>query len=160
MDNKLLNILSIHARNTLLDKIMQKNTKCNDLGQVYILYAAIILGANSLAGFLNILLALALGLICGEGLFKHAFERRRPLIAESKYTLLVKLPDSFSFPSGHTISSFAFLGVTWYMDLQFKYLIIGISYFNFIFKGISACALSIRHHRQYRAWIYLRHDFN
>jgi len=124
MDNTVLNILSIHARNDFLDKVMPKITYCNDYGQIYILFAAIILWKNSLAAFLNILLALALGLTCGEGLFKHVFKRKRPLITENNFTLLIKFPDSFSFPSGHTTSSFAVLGVTWYMNLQFKYFIL------------------------------------
>jgi len=106
---------------------MPKITHCNDFGQVYILFSAIILFNNNPSGFFNIILALALGLLCGEGLCKHILKRKRPLVIGEDYNLLIKLPDSFSFPSGHTTSSFAVLGVTWYMNLQFKYIILALA---------------------------------
>ncbi|NLI90769.1 MAG: phosphatase PAP2 family protein [Peptococcaceae bacterium] len=123
IDNILLDVLSIKIKNTFFDRLMPKITHWNDYGQIYII-TSIILWKDNLTNLLNIFLALTLGLLSGEGFIKYLFKRERPLVTPDNYCFLIKFPNSSSFPSGHTTSSFAVLGVTWYMDLQYKYVIL------------------------------------
>jgi undecaprenyl-diphosphatase len=125
LDEKLLFLLSIKIKNVFFDRVMPYITRSNDCGQIYFILAFIALFWNgNRVEFANILLALTLGLVFGEGLIKYVFKRQRPAIEIKNYDFLINMPNSFSFPSGHTTSSFAVLGVAWYMNLSCKYLIL------------------------------------
>ena len=52
------------------------------------------------------LTSLAIGSIIGNGLLKNIFERQRPFVELSLQPFIVA-PSGFSFPSGHSLSSFA-----------------------------------------------------
>ncbi|OCZ49827.1 phosphatase PAP2 family protein [Dehalobacter sp. TeCB1] len=126
LDNILLEACSIKMKNSILDKVMPKITRTNNYGQVYVV-TAVILWRNNLTNLLNILLALSLGLLWGEGLIKYLVKRERPPAVSENYSYLIKFPHSFSFPSGHTTSSFAVLGVSWSLNLPYKYLILALA---------------------------------
>lgn len=55
--------------------------------------------------------ALILTTILGEGLLKNLVKRPRPFTSLSDFELLISAPTSYSFPSGHTGSSFAVAGI-------------------------------------------------
>lgn len=57
------------------------------------------------------LLALILATIMGEGLMKNLFERPRPFIDYPSLESILSKITGYSFPSGHTTSSFAAAGV-------------------------------------------------
>ena len=57
------------------------------------------------------LAALILSTILGEGILKHVVKRTRPCANITAVNLLITKPLSYSFPSGHTTSSFAVAGV-------------------------------------------------
>lgn len=52
-------------------------------------------------------IALILELVVNEWIIKHIFERPRPFTLHPEIDTIVAKPSSFSFPSGHTCSSFA-----------------------------------------------------
>lgn len=54
-----------------------------------------------------VILSLILCLIFGNGLLKHAVARPRPCWRHPEVEMLISIPTDFSFPSGHTFSSFA-----------------------------------------------------
>ncbi|MDO5311684.1 MAG: phosphatase PAP2 family protein [Clostridia bacterium] len=56
----------------------------------------------------GIMLAVGLltGLIVGNGILKNFFARSRPCWLRPELQLLIESPKDFSFPSGHTLSSF------------------------------------------------------
>ena len=56
-------------------------------------------------GFL-LLLGLLVGVILGNALFKNIFARPRPYQLLDGITLIIESPLDYSFPSGHTLSSF------------------------------------------------------
>ena len=58
----------------------------------------------------------------GEGLLKHLIRRIRPPYKFLNYKFLVKLPRTSSFPSGHTTSAFAVLGVLWGLNYKWAYM--------------------------------------
>lgn len=53
------------------------------------------------------ILALLLCLVIGNGLLKNLVQRPRPFSYLPNLTLLIAPPQDYSFPSGHTMSSFA-----------------------------------------------------
>jgi undecaprenyl-diphosphatase len=55
----------------------------------------------------NILVAISITAICGEGIIKHLVCRMRPCHKLEDEDLIVRRPSFYSFPSGHTASSFA-----------------------------------------------------
>lgn len=54
-----------------------------------------------------LILSLLLCLIFGNGVLKHAVARPRPCWRHPEIEMLIAVPTDFSFPSGHTFSSFA-----------------------------------------------------
>jgi undecaprenyl-diphosphatase len=123
IDNKILNLCSLKMENKYFDKIMPIITKSNDYGKVYILLAlfSIVINYKRIEA-INILIALVLGVLLGEGLLKHIIKRGRPIEKKLDRDLLVKSPRTSSFPSGHTTSSFATIGVLWFMNSGFFYV--------------------------------------
>ncbi len=55
---------------------------------------------------LNMLLALAFSFLVGNLILKNLIARPRPFTVDTQVTLLIPVPSEYSFPSGHTLSSF------------------------------------------------------
>lgn len=66
----------------------------------------VIVKATRKAGIIT-LLALLIGLVSGEFILKNVFCRLRPFMIFDFLDTIIKAPMSYSFPSGHTTSSFA-----------------------------------------------------
>lgn len=81
-------------------------------GAVWLLLAAVLLCLRTTrrAGVL-MLAALALTYLTNDMLLKNLVERPRPFVDHPELTLLIPAPGGFSFPSGHSASSFAAAGV-------------------------------------------------
>ncbi len=92
----------------LLDKLMVLITSLGDKGMIWILIALILLinKKTRTAGLLT-LAALGLSAIIGEGILKPLFQRPRPYTDYPTTLMLIDQLTSYSFPSGHTSSSFA-----------------------------------------------------
>lgn len=115
IDEFILNLISLKVRNPFLDKIMSFITKLGDMGAVWILisvYVIVIMKEQRIG--LEMLSALAITTLIGEGIIKHIFQRQRPCRAIPMEKMLIKKPLSYSFPSGHTASSFAVMTVMVY----------------------------------------------
>ena len=63
----------------------------------------------------GILIALLLSIMIGNILIKNIAKRSRPFFHKN-YKLLIKQPWDYSFPSGHTLASFAAATVFFYMN--------------------------------------------
>lgn len=93
----------------VMDSAMSFVTTLGDIGFIWFVIAAtaICLKKHRLYG-IAIIVAIILAFMVGDMGLKHLFERPRPFLADpSLATELIELPTSFSFPSGHTSSSFA-----------------------------------------------------
>lgn len=92
----------------LLNKIMIFFSMLGTKGSVWFIICIPFL-ANKRTTFIgvNILVALSITAICGEGIIKHLVCRMRPCHKLENDDLIVKRPSFYSFPSGHTASSFA-----------------------------------------------------
>lgn len=122
-DKTLLSLISNKTQNSIFDRLMPLITHTNDFGQIYMIFALLILfWDKNFNAFVYILTALAIGLFFGEGVIKRLVKRKRPFINYHK--MLIDLPKSYSFPSGHTTSSFAVLGVVWMSFPRYKAIIL------------------------------------
>lgn len=107
-DNMVLDFLqSIHT--PLLNSFFITITKAGDAGIIWIAISVLLLFFEKTrkAGLCS-LIALILSLICGNLILKNLIARDRPFFqAVAEFEYLISYPSGYSFPSGHTLSSFA-----------------------------------------------------
>lgn len=94
--------------NSVLDKIMVFVSTISNHGDIWILAAAIMLCFKKgrkcgIATSISLLMALLIGNV----FLKNFISRDRPSWIDNSVILLISNPTDFSFPSGHTFSSFA-----------------------------------------------------
>lgn len=113
--------------NPFLDKVMIWVTRLGNSGLIWALIAFCFLFTKSYRIVsLKIFFALVLTAIMSEFILKHIFSRHRPSENLSNDELLLRKPKSYSFPSGHTVSSFACAMV---LSVTFPYWWVIISVF-------------------------------
>lgn len=134
----------------ILDQIMIFFTLIGNLGLVWIgLGMLLIVRKKTRVYGMILLISLAITAILGEGILKHLIRRERPFEIISGIKTLIKLPSSYSFPSGHTSSSFTAFGVFYFLNLKYKWWVfitafliafsrmyLGVHYFTDILGGI------------------------
>lgn len=109
----LLAIQNLH--NPVLDFLMPIITTFGNAGMVWISLALILLIPRRTRKFGFIMgAALILAAVLGNLIIKPSVARLRPFYAMPQVEMLIPHPDGFSFPSGHTISSFAAATVLWF----------------------------------------------
>lgn len=91
-----------------LNKIMILITGIGDFGMIW-LGLILILSLHSQTRFLaqRMLTALLASTIIGQVTIKSLVKRKRPCHAFTDVNMLIAIPNDYSFPSGHTTSSFA-----------------------------------------------------
>lgn len=111
IDNKGLKYISEKCKNKIFDKIMPIITMMGNLGIIWLVISVLMLlkVEDRIIG-ISVILALILTTIIGEGIIKHIVKRNRPF-QNYEDELLINKPITYSFPSGHTASSFAALAV-------------------------------------------------
>jgi len=107
-DNYILFIIKKYVHNRYLDIIMPVVTFTGNLGIVWFIIAiALVVDKPYRVIGNSIILTLIIGTIVGEGIVKHIVRRVRPCNKQDNISFLSLKPISYSFPSGHTLSSFA-----------------------------------------------------
>ena len=95
-------------RSTKLDRFMKTVTKLGNAGAVWICLAIVMLFFNNTRkGGMALLVALASSAILGNLVLKNLINRDRPCWRDPSIALLIPEPEDYSFPSGHTYSSFS-----------------------------------------------------
>lgn len=91
-----------------MDKFMVNVTSLGNLGIVWIFIALmlIISSPEKKQVGASLLIALIMCIVIGNLLIKNIVKRNRPFFHKN-YKILIKQPWDYSFPSGHTLSSFA-----------------------------------------------------
>lgn len=119
MDIKVYYFLNDNFKNNILDKIMPPITALGNGGFIWILISAVFLLSSSyrIYGFM-MAASLILVTILGEGIIKHIIKRSRPFVNLLQDKLLVKKPITYSFPSGHTSSSFAAASIMMMINIR------------------------------------------
>ncbi len=117
LDESILFYILNHLHTPLMDKIMIEITSLGNSGLIWIAIAFLLL-LNKKTKPCGILLITALSFeyILGDGILKHLIARDRPFIRFPDVNILIKKPGSFSFPSGHTMSSFTAATVIFYSN--------------------------------------------
>lgn len=112
VDRGFIEFIQSNLHNDIMNNIMIFITRIGDAGLIWILIAIALLINKKYrkVGFM-VLFALVLGSILGEGIIKNIIQRDRPFVSMEGIDMLIKAPTSYSFPSGHTTSSFAAAGV-------------------------------------------------
>lgn len=106
-----------------LDAIMIGFTNLANHGELWILIALVLLfRKKTRACGAAMLLSLMCMQILGNEVLKPIFARQRPCWVDPTVPLLLKSPASYSFPSGHTFSSFAGAFVLYFYHKRFGIL--------------------------------------
>ena len=108
IDFSILSFIQENLKCELLDHLMVFLSMIGEGGLVWFLIAVPMLffKKTRTCGVVMIL-SMGLVLILGEFVMKNLFCRVRPCNIDTTVEMLVKRPKSYSFPSGHTSSSFA-----------------------------------------------------
>ena len=123
IDIKLLLHINEKFKHDVLDRIMPRITSLGNGGIIWIIIALLFVlnGKTRTLGEM-IISALILTTILGEGIIKHIIRRSRPFFNEIEDKLLIVKPITYSFPSGHTSSSFAAAGILYSMQSRLAVL--------------------------------------
>ncbi len=108
-DGAVMAFIQTHCHNIVTDSVFPVLTYLGEAGAIWIIAALFLLfwKKTRRQGVL-VLCAMAAGFLLGEILLKNTVCRERPFQTFPAYTtLLISPPSGFSFPSGHTCSSFA-----------------------------------------------------
>lgn len=108
IDFSILDFIQEYLRNDVLDSLMVFFSLIGEGGLVWFLIAIPMLFFKK-SRVCGVVLILSMGvvLLLGEFILKNVFCRIRPCNVNAEIELLIKRPSSYSFPSGHTGSSFA-----------------------------------------------------
>lgn len=108
LDGNILLFLQNFVRNPILDPIVIFITSLGDKGFIWIIGTILLLIPEKTRkiGWMSAL-ALLGSLMLNNNLIKNLVARPRPFTVLSDLSILIPKPGEFSFPSGHTSSSFA-----------------------------------------------------
>ncbi|MCL1903782.1 MAG: phosphatase PAP2 family protein [Oscillospiraceae bacterium] len=105
---KILDFIQNNIRNEFLDVLMQIVTHIGDYGLIWLITAIVLIAIKKhRACGIIMAVSLLLCLLIGNIMLKPLIARPRPFSENSTITLLIAPPSDYSFPSGHTMSSFA-----------------------------------------------------
>lgn len=112
LDMTILNAINNYCHTSNLDKIMPLITSLGNVAIVWVIIAAVLfISKKYRRESVMILAALLLATILGEEMLKHLVQRPRPCAGVPAASLLIGKPLTYSFPSGHSASSFAAAGI-------------------------------------------------
>ena len=107
LDFSILLWIQEHLRSPLLDVLFPLITHLGDKGLCWIALGILLLiPRRTRIWGICVLVCLAVDCLLGEGLLKHLFLRQRPCVVQPIEDMLVSIPYTTSFPSGHSASSF------------------------------------------------------
>lgn len=108
LDHQILSFISAHLQTGWMTSFMRLITALGNGGAIWLLIALVlVLRPKTRRWGAMILVAMAAGLVIGEFGLKNLLQRPRPFVRYEDFTALIPPPGSYSFPSGHTTSSFA-----------------------------------------------------
>lgn len=128
-DVYILFIIKKYIQNKYLDILMIIITSMGNLGMIWIVIVIVLLLDKPYKMIGNVvLITLIISTVIGEGIIKHLVRRLRPCSKFNDIKLLIKKPLSYSFPSGHTLSSFAVASVLSVFFVEYQLIFIGIAF--------------------------------
>lgn len=141
LDGGFLLFLQESVRNPILDNLMIFITSLGNGGMIWIV-ATIVLLIPKKTRKAGIMSAVALlgSLIINNNIVKNIVQRPRPFVTFTDLQIIIPTPSEFSFPSGHTSSSFAAAAV-FYRHLPKKFgipsvVLAGLIGFSRLYVGV------------------------
>ncbi|MGG7162924.1 phosphatase PAP2 family protein [Clostridium ihumii] len=121
IDKAIIDFVHKKLNNPIFNYTMPMITHLGDGGFIWVLISGLMLlkSKDRKLGVLC-LIALAVSTFFTEGVIKNIVERVRPIIRYPIEKPLISIPKSYSFPSGHTSSSFAVATILFVMMPHFK----------------------------------------
>ncbi len=117
LDAGILFFIQEHLRCAFLDPVMVFVSALGNTGFIWLAVTAVFFCLRSKRRMgAALLLALMLSFLLGNIALKNLVARPRPFVDFPDVALLIPPPGEFSFPSGHTLSSFAAAGVIFAAD--------------------------------------------
>lgn len=109
-DIRVLNRINNRGYKKWFDRIMSMATNLGNYGFVWIFISLVLLFNERTAhAAIQTIFGLILTTTIGEGIIKHIARRKRPFFYFKHLKLKIPAPITYSFPSGHTASSFCAL---------------------------------------------------
>ncbi|MEG0418985.1 phosphatase PAP2 family protein [Gordonibacter sp.] len=108
MDFAILDAIQEHLRSPFLDAVMPFVTHLGDLGIVWLVTAAVLVAQPKRRVYgIAVVVALLLTVVVGSLVLKPLVGRMRPYDVVGGFPLLIPPPTGDSFPSNHSMASFA-----------------------------------------------------
>lgn len=108
MDFAILNAIQDYLRSPFLDVVMPFLTHLGDLGIIWLVAAAVLVAQPKRRIYgIAVVVALLLAVIVGSVILKPLIGRVRPYEVVGGFSLLIPPPSGDSFPSNHSMASFA-----------------------------------------------------
>lgn len=108
LDFEILFFIKDHIRNSFLDVIVPFYTNLGNDGIIWIVFGIVLLIPKKTRKCgIMVLGALLVMLVVNNIILKNLIARPRPCATYPELVELVKIPTSYSFPSGHTVSAMA-----------------------------------------------------
>ncbi len=119
-DDSIINFIAENFHNAFTDVFFVYVTYLGELGLVWIVISLVMLISKKyrVYGFLA-LMALLLTFLIGEVVLKNIIARDRPFVSDPDLLVLIHKPSSFSFPSGHSGSSFTAATIFYFVNKKF-----------------------------------------
>lgn len=128
IDFLILDFIKEYLKNPFFDFIMPKITALGNGGIIWIIAAIVLLAIPKYRkGGVALSVGLLAGLLIGNLTLKPLIARTRPFDLVEGIELLITAPTDFSFPSGHTLSSFIAAAVLTMIDKRFGYVAIPLA---------------------------------
>ena len=120
IDFAILDFIQETMRCQFLDYVMAFFSYLGEAGGIWIISAIVMMCfRKTRATGVMVLCAVAIGFVIGEFGLKNTVERLRPFVQNPEVIPAIKPPTSYSFPSGHSCSSFAAATVLIVRDKKF-----------------------------------------
>lgn len=118
----ILDFIQNNIRNPVLDPILIFITYLGNKGAIWIIISLLLIISKKYRtyGFITLISLILSFLICNFTL-KPLISRQRPYTIYEDMLLLISTPKDFSFPSGHTMSSFAATITIFYCNRRFGF---------------------------------------
>lgn len=120
IDFMVLDYIREHLRSGFLDNIMPVITAFGNMGMFWVVVALIISAkAKYRRCSITMMIGMIIGVVLGNFVVKNIIRRNRPCWINEVGGMLIEIPQDFSFPSGHTMSSFIAATILTYYDKKF-----------------------------------------
>lgn len=108
LDYRFIDWIQTHLRHPILDALMRFMSWIGNFGAIWVLAAlALLLSGTGKHAAFCVMCALAVNVVLVNLILKRVARRPRPFANREDRNPMILAPTDFSFPSGHTFSSFA-----------------------------------------------------